>query len=96
MARLAHKLMVSNNLLVLDAVWFGCTYTTGIIVCEDIKTKKIKCYIDGTDPDNKTEEEDIKQLLSFGAYFPNKAAEPLFKHIDFTKGWTREHPEYFL
>ena len=97
MARLAKKMIISDNLLLLDVVWFSCTHQTGIIVTEDMITNEIKCYIDGTGKNISADEiYDATTILLLGAFFPNESARPLFPDIDFEKGWIRENPEYFL
>lgn len=99
MARLATKMIKSNNLLLLDVKWYSSTYLTGIIVTEDLTTNEIKCYIDGTQKGQATltsEIEDATKILHHGAWFPNEAAETIFTDIDFKKGWIRDHPEYTL
>ena len=91
------ELLMSNNLVFLDVKWFNATHSTGIIVCEDMLTNEIKCYIDGVGRDGESSEKrDIQKILAHGSYFPNASAEHLFPQIDFEKGWVREHPEYFL
>ena len=97
MARLANKLIISNNLLLLDVMWYSSTNLTGIIVCEDLITNEIKCYIDGIKKELKCDElKDATKILCHGAYFPNDAAEIIFTGVDFEKGWAREHPEMFI
>lgn len=96
-ARLAHHMIISNNLLLLEAYWFGCSYTTGVIVTEDITTNEIKCYIDGVNP-NSYEDEigDAKNILHLGAHFPKEAAQALMPYLDLSTSWVKEHPEHFL
>ena len=98
MSRLANKLIISNNLLLLDVMWYSSTHLTGIIVCEDLITNEIKCYIDGIKKKIPLDNEikDATKILHHGAYFPNDAAEVIFPGVDFERGWARDHPEMFL
>jgi len=94
--KFAHKLIISNNLLLLDATWFSCTHNTGVIVCEDIVTHQMSCYIDGTGSGKGTELQDAEVILRLGAHFPLEAGKVLFPHINFDESWVHNNPEYFL
>lgn len=96
-ARFAPLMKTQNNLLILDATWFNATAITGVVVCEDIRTKEIKCYIDGVNSQNEnTEIKDAQKVIMHGAHFPIEAAKILFPNLDFEESWVENHPEYFL
>ena len=73
-----------NNLIFIDVVWFK---RQGIVATQDLVTNEIYFYI-GLEDTSKfihEEQDDIREIMSYGAKFPNDAGELLFKHINFKK-----------